>query len=50
MRLRAELLPHIEKAIEQEKDEFGVPRFRSRADFVTEAVKELLKELAKAKR
>ena len=47
VRIRAELLPHIDEVVEQEKDEFGTPKFRSRQEVVSKAVKEFLKELAK---
>lgn len=42
VRIANELLPYIDDVVEGEKDEFGMLKYRSRADFVNEAVKEFL--------
>jgi len=44
VRIAEELLPYLDAAIEQIRDEFGVQRFKSRVDVVNEAVKEFLKK------
>jgi len=42
VRISEELLPHIDKAVEESRDAFGVRRYLSRRQFVDEAVKRLL--------
>jgi len=37
----------VDKYVEKAKDEFGIPKFRSRADFVETAIRELLKKMPK---
>lgn len=44
VRVAAELIEPIERLIENAKDEFGSPLFRSKTDFVTKAVKEFLRK------
>ncbi|MEM2995858.1 MAG: ribbon-helix-helix domain-containing protein [Candidatus Bathyarchaeia archaeon] len=44
VRIPAELLSKIEKLVKDEKDEFGMPRFRSKSEIVAEAIKEFLKK------
>lgn len=39
----------IEKAVQSVKDDLGSPRWKSRADFVEEACKDLLRKTQKAK-
>ena len=46
VRIADELLPYLDAAVEQVQDEFGMRRYRSRADVVNDAVKELVKKLA----
>jgi len=46
VRIADELLPYLDAAIDQVQDEFGMKRYRSRADVVNDAVKELIKKLA----
>lgn len=46
VRIADELLPYLDAAVEQVQDEFGMKRYRSRADVVNDAVKELVKKLA----
>ena len=41
------LLPIVDKAIENVKDNFGLPKFKSRAQFVAVAVKDLLEKECK---
>jgi len=50
VRIRAELIPALEKLIETKKDEFGMLMFRSKTDAVTEAVKELLRKYSESKK
>jgi len=38
------LIPRIDRIINNSKDSFGLRKFRSRTEFVTEAVKRLLEE------
>lgn len=47
VRLRTELVEAIDRLVEEKKDELGLQMFKSRADFVSEASKKLLKEMAK---
>ena len=42
VKIRREVIPGLEHIVEKVKDEFGIPKFRSKADAVTEAVKEFL--------
>ena len=44
VKIPKELIPHIDRVVESTKDSFGLRRFRSRNDFVTEAVKHFLRE------
>ena len=44
VKIPKELIPHIDRVVESTKDSFGLRMFRSRNDFVTEAVKRFLKE------
>ena len=44
VRIAAELIPPLEKLVENEKDEFGIQKFRSKTDAVTQAVKEFLQK------
>ena len=44
VRIPAELLVMIEKIVREEKDQFGMPKYHSRSEVVTEAVKEFLKK------
>jgi len=44
VRISEELLPHIDKAVEECRDSYGVRRYHSRRQFVDEAVKRLLRE------
>ena len=47
VRIPAELLVIIEKMVREEKDQFGMPKYRSRSEVVTEAVKEFLSKREK---
>lgn len=42
MRIRGELVPHLEELVENAKDQYGIPLFDSVSDAVSQAVKELL--------
>ena len=42
VRISGELIPPLEKLVENAKDEYGIPLFRSKTDAVTQAVKEFL--------
>lgn len=44
VRVPMELLSRIEKLLNDEKDEFGMPKFHSRSEIVAEAIKEFLKK------
>ena len=44
VRIAGELMGPLKKLVENAKDEFGVPLFRSKADVVTKAVKEFLEK------
>jgi len=44
VRIPAELLSKIEQLIKEEKDEFGMPKYRSKSELVAEAIKEFLKK------
>jgi len=45
VRIDGNLLPKIDEAVEELKDEFGSPKFRSRSDLVETAVRKFLREL-----
>ena len=45
VKISPELLPAIDKAVEETKDEFNVKRFKSRRELVDEAVRQYLKKL-----
>lgn len=42
VRINGELIEPLEKLVENAKDEYGIPLFRSKSDAVTQAVKEFL--------
>jgi Arc/MetJ-type ribon-helix-helix transcriptional regulator len=42
VRIRGELVPHLEELVENAKDQYGIPLFDSVSDAVSQAVKELL--------
>jgi hypothetical protein len=42
VRINGELIPPLERLVENAKDEYGIPLFRSKTDAVTQAVKEFL--------
>ena len=44
VRIAGELIKPLEKLVENEKDEFGIQKFRSKADAVTQAVKDFLEK------
>jgi Arc/MetJ-type ribon-helix-helix transcriptional regulator len=44
VRIPTELLDAVEKLVKDEKDEFGLPKYHSKSDAVTEAVKQFLKK------
>lgn len=44
VRIPTELLDTLEAFVEQKKDEFGLPKYRSKSEAVAEAVKEFLKK------
>lgn len=44
VRVRTELVSELEQLIKEQKDEFGIPIFRSLSDAATEAVKDFLKK------
>ncbi|MEM0313940.1 MAG: ribbon-helix-helix domain-containing protein [Candidatus Bathyarchaeia archaeon] len=44
VRVPISLISQIEKLVENEKDEFGLPKYRSKSDAVTEAIKEFLRK------
>ena len=44
VRLAAELIPSLELLIEEAKDEFGMPLFRSKSEVVTEALRQYLRK------
>lgn len=47
VRIDERLIPKIDEAVKDLKDEFGIPEFRSRANLVETAVRKFLKELPK---
>lgn len=44
VRIPSELVSAVERAVRRLKDEFGVPLFRSRSDFITEATRHYLQK------
>ena len=44
VRIAGELMTPLEKLVENAKDQYGIPLFRSKADAVTQAVKEFLEK------
>ena len=44
VRIPTDLLDAIEDSIQDLKDEFGLPLYRNKTDFVTKAVKDLLRK------
>jgi hypothetical protein len=44
VRIPGELLEAVEKCVNEEKDEFGLPKYRSKSEAVAEAVKQFLKK------
>ena len=47
VRIRAELIPLIDKLVDETKDEYGTPVFHSRQEVVSEGVKLVLKKYSK---
>ena len=47
VKIPEQLATLIDEYVEKVKDEYGIHKFRSRADFVEVAVRELLKKLPK---
>ena len=47
VRIDERLVPKIDEAVNDLKDEYGIPEYRSRADLVETAVRKFLKELPK---
>jgi len=47
VRVARELLEPLDRLVEELKDEYGMPVFRSKTDAVTRAVKDLLEEYSK---
>jgi len=47
VRVARELLEPLEKLVEELKDDYGMPVFKSKTDAVTRAVKDLLEEYSK---
>jgi len=45
VRVAEELLPWMDKAVDSIKDEYGVPKFKTRKDLVDSAVKAFLDEI-----
>lgn len=43
VRVPVSLMMKLEELIKNEKDEFGLPRYRSKSDAVAEAIKEFLR-------
>jgi len=48
VRIRAELIPLIDDVVDNEKDEYGIERYHSRKDVVSQAVKEFLDRIKEA--
>ncbi|MEM1589634.1 MAG: ribbon-helix-helix domain-containing protein [Candidatus Bathyarchaeia archaeon] len=44
VRIPTELLDALERLVAEEKDEFGLPKYRSKSEAVAEAVKQFLKK------
>ena len=42
VRIAGELMEPLKELVENAKDEYGIPKFRSKSDAVTQAVKEFL--------
>ena len=42
VRIAGELMEPLEDLIENAKDEYGIPKFRSKSDAVTQAIKDFL--------
>lgn len=49
VRIPTQLVVAIEKIVKEEKDEFGLPRYRSKSEFVVEAVRLRLEQLTAKK-
>lgn len=49
VRIAGELIEPLDELINNAKDEYGIPLFRSKADAVTQAVKEFLAKYARKK-
>jgi len=49
VKLPPPLAEEIDKEVEKRRDEFGIPQFRSRAEFVEEACRLFLRQLKKSK-
>jgi len=47
VRVARELLEPLDRLVEELKDDYGMPVFRSKTDAVTQAVKDLLEEYSK---
>jgi len=47
VRVARELLEPLDRLVEELKDEYGMPIFKSKTDAVTRAVKDLLEEYSK---
>jgi len=47
VRVARELLEPLDRLVEELKDEYGMPVFKSKTDAVTRAVKDLLEEYSK---
>lgn len=47
VRIDGEMIPPLEKMIENVRDEFGMPRFKNKSDAVTKGLKEFLKKYSK---
>ena len=50
VRISGNLLPAIDKAIQEDRDEFDIPRFSGRRELLDEAVKQFLRSLEKGKK
>jgi metal-responsive CopG/Arc/MetJ family transcriptional regulator len=44
VRIPVELLEALDRLVKEEKDEFGMPKYRSKSEAVAEAVKQFLKK------
>jgi len=47
VRIRAELIPLIDKIVDENKDRFGIQKYRSRQEVVSQALREFLDRQAK---